>query len=195
MMVWVAWLAAALVFASFFMKTIVPLRTMAIASNLAFIAYALLGWGQGVFDKVLPILVLHGALLPLNLWRLHEVRRSIHAVRGMQQAGPDADFLTPYMQPLRVAAGEVLFRLGEPADKVYVLRSGHLRIAEFERTIAEGELFGEVGVFREAASRTGTAVCETDCELMWVPAAKLLELFYQDQRFAFLIARRLSRYA
>ena len=69
MMVWVAWLAAALVFASFFMKTIVPLRTMAIASNLAFIAYALLGWGQGVFDKVLPILVLHGALLPLNLWR------------------------------------------------------------------------------------------------------------------------------
>ena len=149
MMVWVAWLAAVLVFASFFMKTIVPLRTMAIASNLAFIAYALLGWGQGVFDKVLPILVLHGALLPLNLWRLHEVRRSIHAVRGMQQAGPDADFLTPYMQPLRVAAGEVLFRLGEPADKVYVLRSGRLRIAEFDRTIAEGELFGEVGVFRE----------------------------------------------
>ena len=39
------------------------------------------------------------------------------------------------------------------------------------------------------------SVCETDCELMWVPAAKLLELFYQDQRFAFLIARRLSRYA
>ena len=122
-------------------------------------------------------------------------QRSIRAVRGMQQVGPDADFLTPYMQPLRMAAGEVLFRLGEPADKVYVLRSGRLRIAEFDRTIAEGELFGEVGVFREAASRTGTAVCETDCELMWVPAAKLLELFYQDQRFAFLIARRLSRYA
>ena len=195
MMVWMAWLAAVLVFASFFMKTIVPLRTMAIASNLAFIAYALLGWGQGVFDKVLPILVLHGALLPLNLWRLHEVRRAIRAVRGMQQAGPDADFLTPYMQPLHVPAGEVLFRLGEPADKVYVLRSGRLRILEFDRTIAEGELFGEVGVFREAAQRTGTAVCDTDCELMWVPAAKLLELFYQDQRFAFLIARRLSRYA
>lgn len=195
MMVWVAWLAAALVFASFFMKTIVPLRALAIASNLAFIAYALLGWREGVFDKVLPILVLHGALLPLNLWRLHEVRRSIHAVRGMQLAAPDADFLTPYMQPQRVAAGQVLFRVGEPADKVYVLRAGCLRIPEFDRTIAPGELFGEVGVFNETARRTGTAVCETDCELMWVPAVRLLELFYQDQRFAFLIARRLSRYA
>ncbi len=34
----VAWIAAGLVFASFFMKTIVPLRAVAIASNLAFIA-------------------------------------------------------------------------------------------------------------------------------------------------------------
>jgi hypothetical protein len=194
-MVWVAWLAAALVFASFFMKTIVPLRGLAIASNLAFIAYALLGWQEGVFDKVLPILVLHGALLPLNLWRLHELRRSIRAVRSMQLSAPDADFLTPYMQPQRVAAGQVLFRIGEPADKVYVLRAGRLRIPEFDHAVAPGELFGEVGVFNETARRTGTAVCETDCELMWVPAAKLLELFYQDQRFAFLIARRLSRYA
>jgi hypothetical protein len=195
MMVAMAWLAGALVFASFFMKTIVPLRSMAIAGNLAFIAYALLGWHEGVFDKVLPILVLHGALLPLNLWRLHEVRRAIRTARRLQSGGPDADLLRPYMQPLRLAAGQTLFRAGEPADKVYVLQSGTLRIVEFDHRVQPGELFGEVGVFRESALRTGTAVCDTDCELMWVPAAKLLELFYQDQRFAFLIAQRLSRYA
>mgnify|MGYP001065229260 CR=1 FL=1 len=63
---------------------------------------------------------------------------------------------------------------------------------DFLKVDCEG---GEVGVFQEAARRTGTAVCDTDCELLWVPAAKLLELFYQDQRFAFMIARRLSRYA
>ncbi len=194
-MVALAWLAAALVFASFFMKTIVPLRTMAIASNVVFIGWALLGWRHGLFDKVLPILVLHGTLLPLNLWRLQEVRRSIRAVRRMQDGGPDADFLRPYMQPLHVSAGQTLFRSGDPADKVYVLCSGRLRIVEFDRTLQPGELFGEVGVFQEAARRTGTAVCDTDCELLWVPAAKLLELFYQDQRFAFMIARRLSRYA
>ena len=43
--------------------------------------------------------------------------------------------------------------------------------------------------------RTATAVCEQDCELFCVAGEKILELFYQDQRFAFLIARRLSGYA
>ena len=40
-----------------------------------------------------------------------------------------------------------------------------------------------------------TAVCDDDCELYSVPSAKILELFYQDRRFAFQIARSLSRYA
>jgi hypothetical protein len=35
-----AWLAAFLVFSSFFMKTIVPLRIVAAVSNVAFIVYA-----------------------------------------------------------------------------------------------------------------------------------------------------------
>jgi hypothetical protein len=37
------WIAAVLVFSSFFMKTMIPLRIVAIASNAAFICYALLG--------------------------------------------------------------------------------------------------------------------------------------------------------
>lgn len=194
-MIWMAWLAAALVFASFFMKTIVPLRTLAIASNLAFMSYGLLGLGAGVFDKVAPILVLHGALLPLNLWRLREVRQAIRDVRSMQAPGSTADFLVPFMQRRQCPAGTTLFRRDDPADKVYLLHSGSLRIVEFERTLRPGELFGEIGVFHEAARRTGTAVCDTDCTVYEVASGKILELFYQDQAFAFRIARQLSRYA
>ena len=69
-----AWLASALVFTTFFMKTMVGLRIVAITSNVAFIAYALLGVPSGIFDKVLPILVLHSLLLPLNLMRLREMK-------------------------------------------------------------------------------------------------------------------------
>lgn len=195
MMIWTAWLAAALVFASFFMKTIVPLRTLAIASNVTFIGYGLLGLDTGVFATVVPILALHSALLPLNLWRLRDVKRSIHAVRTMQTKALPADFLTPYMQRLHTPAGTLLFKQGDPADKVYVLKQGTLRIAEFDKLLQPGELFGEVGVFSEGARRTGTAVCESDCELFWVTNGKILELFYQDQAFAFQIARQLSRYA
>ena len=90
-----AWLAAALVFASFFMNTIVPLRSLAIVSNVVFICYALLGVHHGIFDKVLPILVLHLALLPLNITRLSEVRVTIRSIRAMQAQSKPHDFLIP----------------------------------------------------------------------------------------------------
>ncbi len=67
-----AWIAAGLVFAAFFMRSMVALRCLAICSNLAFIAYALLGMRYGIFELVMPILVLHAALLPLNLLRLRQ---------------------------------------------------------------------------------------------------------------------------
>ena len=195
LMTWIAWLAAVLVFATFFMKTIVPLRMMAIVSNVAFIAYGLLGLGLDIFAKVAPILVLHCSLLPLNLLRLFEVKRSIRAVRSMQGEHATADFLTPYMESRHYPAGSVLFSRGDPADRVYVLGSGTVRIVEFDRKLAPGDLFAEIGVFNDQATRTGTAVCDDDCELYSVPSAKILELFYQDRRFAFQIARSLSRYA
>jgi hypothetical protein len=53
------WVAAVLVFSAFFMRTMIPLRIVAIASNVAFIAYALLGLRYGVFDRLYPILALH----------------------------------------------------------------------------------------------------------------------------------------
>ena len=70
-----AWVAGLLVFSSFFMKTMIPLRVVAIASNVAFISYALLGLKYGIFGRVYPILVLHSALLPLNVVRLREMKR------------------------------------------------------------------------------------------------------------------------
>ncbi len=60
--------ASILVFGTFYMKRMMPLRLTAIASNLAFISYA---WAYGLT----PILLLHGALLPLNIMRLVELRR------------------------------------------------------------------------------------------------------------------------
>ena len=55
----IGYLASALVFATFYMKTITPLRAVAVASNVAFISYGYLG-------GMTPILILHAALLPLK---------------------------------------------------------------------------------------------------------------------------------
>lgn len=61
------YLAASLVLATFCAKSMATLRSTAIASNLAFIAYA-------SSAHLWPILVLHGVMLPLNLKRLSEQR-------------------------------------------------------------------------------------------------------------------------
>jgi hypothetical protein len=62
------WLASALVLATFCMRGMVALRLTAIASNLAFIAYA----ARAGID---PVLLLHVVLLPLNALRLAQAQR------------------------------------------------------------------------------------------------------------------------
>src|SRR5918996_1619433 len=91
------WFASALVFATFFMKTMVPLRLVAIASNVAFTTYALLGLTYGVFGRLYPILVLHVCLLPLNVMRLRQLRGLVRAVRTTSDEGA-LEALIPYMK-------------------------------------------------------------------------------------------------
>lgn len=57
--------AASLVLATFCTRRMVQLRTLAIISNIAFIAY---GYRAGL----VPILALHLAMLPMNIMRLQQ---------------------------------------------------------------------------------------------------------------------------
>jgi len=62
--------ASALVLLTFLTKDMRLLRTVAIFSNVAFIAYGILDW-------LWPILCLHSLLLPLNTIRLIELERTL----------------------------------------------------------------------------------------------------------------------
>ncbi len=62
-------LAGVLVLCTFAMTSMRRLRATAIASNLAFLSYALT---LGLW----PIIVLHGLLLPLNVVRLAQIERN-----------------------------------------------------------------------------------------------------------------------
>lgn len=62
----IGYIAASFVLATFCMRSMCALRFVAIASNLAFIAYGYLG-------ELIPILVLHAMLLPVNIVRLLEL--------------------------------------------------------------------------------------------------------------------------
>jgi hypothetical protein len=58
--------AALSVLSSFCMTTIVPLRTIAVLSNILFLSY-------GLFAHIPPVFVLHMTLLPVNLAKLHRI--------------------------------------------------------------------------------------------------------------------------
>ncbi|MDR3503477.1 MAG: hypothetical protein P4L79_12945 [Legionella sp.] len=65
----IGYVASFLVFATFYVKKILTLRLIAISSNVAFILYAL---GSDLH----PIFLLHSLLLPLNLYRIFELKRN-----------------------------------------------------------------------------------------------------------------------
>ncbi|MDP2132956.1 MAG: cyclic nucleotide-binding domain-containing protein [Sulfuritalea sp.] len=193
-MQFVAWIASALVFMSCFMKTMVPLRMLGICSNVVFIFYCLLGLRYDMFDKLLPILILHVGLLVLNTLRLSQVKATIRKIREATSGQSSLEFLTPYMRHETAAPGQVLFNKGDAADRIYLLRRGRVRLAEIDKMLAPGDMFGEVGVFADHKSRGSTAVCTEECELFSITGDKVIELFFQDPRFGLFVVRTISQY-
>ena len=189
----VAWTASLFVFLSFFMKTMIPLRLMAIVSNLTFIAYALLGIQEGVFDKVAAIFVLHCLLLPLNVVRLYQMKSLIREVKHAADSDEGVKFLIPHMTKRNYPAGHVLFRQGDPADGIFFIQEGSVKLPEFGKTMAEGAVFGEVGIFSPDNQRAGTVVCDEDCTVYEISRDKVLQLYYQNPEFAFYMMRSVAR--
>lgn len=71
---WIGWAAAVLTFLTFTSSDMRRLRVLALAANGAFVAYALLA---GLW----PVLALHLALAPVNLWRLLQLGRVLERKR------------------------------------------------------------------------------------------------------------------
>ena len=84
----IGYVASTLVLTAFGMKSIIPLRVVAMCSNLVFIIY-----GLGL--DLIPIWSLHAALLPMNAWRLVEALRRAQALEAhvLRQGTDDESML------------------------------------------------------------------------------------------------------
>lgn len=179
------YLASLLVFATFYMKTMIPLRLVAIASNVAFMSY-------GFAEHLYPVLILHVALLPLNIQRLVQIRGMVRRVE--QATTRDLDFtgLLPLMTRTRRRKGEILFNKGERADRLYYVAEGKVSIPELGATMSAGNVIGEIGLFSPNRDRMATAVCDTDCEIYSLLYTKIEELHYQNPEFGFTLLRLIT---
>jgi multidrug resistance efflux pump len=185
MLEFVGYVAAGLVFATFYMKTMIPLRLVGITSNVTFLVYS---W----FADVVPLFVLHSALLPLNIWRLMQIRALLREVRKVAVGDLPLESLLPFMSPRRAEAGEVLFRRGDAAGEMFHLLSGAVRLEELGKSLGPGAMLGEISMFAPRRERTATAVCDTDVELLSITADKVMQLYYQNPRFGFHVVRLIT---
>jgi len=168
--------------ASFAVKRMVPLRTLSIVGNVCFVAY-------GLVESTLPSLALNLVLLPLNVARLWEIEKLSKEIMRATQDSPISQWLLPHMRHRSFKAGEVLFRRGEAADRLFYVASGDVRMAEIGQRIGPGELIGEVGLFSPEKKRTQTIVCETDSELYDMTDEMIFQLYYQNPRLGFYLMR------
>jgi hypothetical protein len=174
--------ASLLVFVTFYMKTMIPLRLLGIASNIAFMTY---GFGEGLY----PVLILHAILLPLNCVRLFEMRVLIKRVRDAAGGDLSMEWLIPFVRRRSAHAGDVVFRKGDQATEMYLVLAGSIRIVDVGVTVGPGAVLGEIGIFAPTRQRMDTAVCETDVDLGVVANDKILQLYHQNPKFGFYLIR------
>jgi cAMP-binding proteins - catabolite gene activator and regulatory subunit of cAMP-dependent protein kinases len=172
------YLAAFLVFLSFYMKTMVPLRVIGICSNCAFIAYGYLG-------ALYPVLALHLILLPLNGFRLHEMLRLIREVRGATRSDLRMDWLKPFTSTRRLRNSDIVFRKGEIANALFFVVSGRYRLEELGMDVLPGQVVGELGLLAPDQARTQTLACTEDGEMLQITYEQLKQLYYQNPQFGF----------
>ena len=133
----------------------IPLRCLAVGGNVGFLIY-------GVLHPSIVVMLLHGALLPFNIYRAVEMVRLTRRVRAAAAEGDlSGVWLKPYMRKKRLKAGEVLFRKGDAADHLYFLAEGRIEFVEIGQVMEAGSLFGEIAFFAPDKRRTLTARCTT----------------------------------
>lgn len=182
----VGYAAAACVFLTFYMKTMVPLRIAGIASNVLFIIY-------GYFSGAHPVLILHLALLPLNIWRLHEMQQLMRNMQTAMHGDLNMEWLKPFTSARNVSAGDIVFKKGEAADNMMVVVSGSFRLIEIDTIVEPGSVVGELGFLSLDHKRMATLKCEAPGQLLEITYEQLKQLYFQNRQFGFYFLQLTTR--
>jgi hypothetical protein len=184
------YLAAVLVFLTFYMRTMIPLRVVGIASNCAFILY-------GVLGSVYPILILHLALLPLNSIRLMQMVKLSRDLREATRGDLSLDWIKPFATSRQMTAGETIFNKGDAAAEMFLVMAGRCRLVETGLELRPGDVVGEFPLVTAERVRTQTLTCIESGRLLRLGYAEVEQVILQHPSLGFyflkLITRRLMQ--
>jgi CRP/FNR family transcriptional regulator, cyclic AMP receptor protein len=181
----IGFIGAGLMVVTLAMRTMIPLRMVGIASSIFQIVFA-------VSAGITPMLVQHGILLPMNAYRLYQQMRLLRKVRTASNQDLSMDWLMPYMTKRQVRAGQILFQKGQPADEMFIVTSGHLRLRESVVDVLPGSVVGELGLLAPNQQRTQTLECVEDAEIMRIDYDRIKSLHFENPSFGFYFLRLTS---
>jgi hypothetical protein len=168
-----------------YMKTMARLRVANIISNFFFLLY-------GFLAPAFPTFLMYVALLPINFFRLYQLRDLIGKVKSSAQGDLSMDWLKPFMKRRKYKKGTVLFRKGDAALEMFYTVTGKYLVSEIGVELPPGRLFGELGVLTPDSRRTQSVECIEDGEVLTVTYDKVLELYFQDPDFGFYFLKLTS---
>ncbi len=180
------YIAAALVLATFSMKTMVPLRIIGIASNVFFIAY-------GYLTPAYPVIVLHLLLLPLNIFRLRQMLSLVKETKEATDGDLDMNWIKPFTTTRDMVPGEVLFRKGDEAREIIFVMSGSINIPEIRVQIGPGDVVGELGMLSPDKQRQQSAVCIDGGQILVISYDQVRQLFFQNPKFGYYFMQLASQ--
>jgi len=178
----VGFIGAVLMVASYLMKSMLPLRIVALAACVFFFAY---GWTKAAW----PTLFLYALLIPINIKKALHVHQLVKAIQRAKGDTPVAEWLLPHMTKKKVAAGTKLWSQGDVAKEMLYVESGMVRLVEHGELLGPGSLIGEIGVLSPDNRRTLGVTCETDCTLYSLSAEQMAALYYENPKLGFHVMR------
>ena len=171
--------------ASYTMTTMIPLRIFGILMNIALISFA-------IVTAHYHTLIVHMILLPLNVWRLHQMLKLVRDVKRSVSSDLSMAWLKPFMTERQCQAGEVLFYKDEKAEEMFYIVSGRYRLVEMGIELPVGTLVGEMGMLSPSNKRTGTLECVESGMVLGVTYRQVEELYVQNPAFGFYFLRLVS---
>lgn len=179
------WLGAALAIAGSAMKTILPLRIIAITANGVGLVYSM-------WLGLCPGLIVNIILLPLNTFRMIQMLRLISKANRAAKGNLSIDWLKPLMSRRDVAAGELLFAKNDPADTMFYTLTGRYRLRESGIEIPPGTVVGEMGFLSPGNRRTQTLESLEVGSVLTIPYDRLRQLYFEHPDFGFYFLRLTS---
>lgn len=92
--------------------------------------------------------------------------------------------------------GEVLFREGDDAHSMYLVRHGTMRImsgSSIFETVHDGGIVGEMAIVERDAPRSATVIAGTRCELLEIDSEQFLSLVGTAPAFSIMVMRIIAR--